>query len=85
MNSWQVQDAKARFGELLDATIARGPQLLTRRGVEMAVLVPFKEWCRLQQATRPSLKTWLLGPGPRFENLVPKRRKFKRRPPLEFK
>jgi len=85
MNSWQVQDAKARFGELLDATIARGPQLLTRRGVEMAVLVPFKEWCRLQQAGRPSLKNWLLGPGPRFENLISKRRRFKRRPPLRFK
>jgi prevent-host-death family protein len=85
VNSWQVQDAKARFRELLNATIARGPQLLTRRGVEMAVLVPFQEWRRLQQATSPSLKTWLLGPGPRFENLVPKRRKFKRRPPLEFK
>lgn len=85
MNSWQVQDAKARFSELLDATIARGPQVLTRRGVEMAVLVPLQEWRRLQQATRPSLKTWLLGPGPRFENLVPKRRNFARLPPLEFK
>jgi prevent-host-death family protein len=85
MNCWQGQDAKARFSELLEATMARGPQVLTRRGVEMAVLIPFAEWRRLQQATRPSLKTWLLGPGPRFENLVPKRRKFRRRPPLELK
>jgi prevent-host-death family protein len=85
MNAWQVQDAKARFSELLDATTSRGPQLVTRRGVEIAVLVPFEQWRRAQQATRPSLKTCLLGPGPRFENLVPKRRKFKRRPPLEFK
>jgi prevent-host-death family protein len=85
MNSWQVQDAEARFRELLDATMARGPQLVTRRGVEMAVLIPFEEWRRLQQGVRPSLKTWLLAPGPRFENLVPKRHKFKRRPPLEFK
>jgi antitoxin Phd len=42
MPSWQVQDAKARFSELLDAAIEKGPQIVTRRGVEAAVLVPLK-------------------------------------------
>jgi hypothetical protein len=27
MSSWQVQDAKARFSEFLDATIKKGPQV----------------------------------------------------------
>ena len=40
MGSWQVQDAKARFSEFLDATIKKGPQVVTRRGIETAVLVP---------------------------------------------
>ena len=84
MSIWQVQDAKARFSEFLNAAIRRGPQLVTRRGVEAAVLLPFKEWQRLQQASRPGLKALLLGPGPRFENLVPERRRFKRRPPVTF-
>lgn len=85
MSSWQVQDAKARFSELLEATVRKGPQTVTRRGVETAVLVPIEEWRRVQRASRPSLKALLLGPGPRFEDLVPRRRAFKRRRPVEFK
>ena len=52
MSSWQVQDAKARFSELLDTTIEKGPPVVTRRGVETAVLVPIDEWRRLQHASR---------------------------------
>jgi antitoxin Phd len=85
VTSWQVQDAKARFSELLDATIKDGPQVVTRRGVETAVLVPIQEWRRLQSSARPSLKELLLAPGPRFENLIPERRSFRRRPTVEFR
>ncbi|WP_339057588.1 type II toxin-antitoxin system Phd/YefM family antitoxin [Candidatus Regiella endosymbiont of Tuberolachnus salignus] len=60
MNTWPVQDAKARFSELLDACIKEGPQLVTRRGTETAILVPITEWKRLSSAARPSLKTLLL-------------------------
>ena len=45
---WPVQDAKARFSELLDASLRDGPQVVTRRGVEAAVLVPIEEWRRLR-------------------------------------
>jgi prevent-host-death family protein len=85
MAAWQVQDAKARFSELLDATIKNGPQVVTRRGIETAVLVPIQEWRRLQETSRPSLKELLVGTGPRFENLVPKRRSARRRPIVEFR
>lgn len=84
MESWQVQDAKARFSELLEETIRNGPQMVTRRGVEMAVLVPIKEWRRLQSAARPNLKALLLAPCPRFDLPVSPRRKFRRRPPVDF-
>ena len=70
MDSWQVQDAKARFREFLDATIKRGFQVVTRRGIETAVLVPIGEWNRLQKAARPSLKVLLLAPGARFEEIA---------------
>ena len=85
MGSWQVQDAKARFSEFLDATIKKGPQIVTRRGVETAVLVPIEEWNRLQRAARPSLKASLLAPHARFENLIPSRHKLRRRAVPEFK
>jgi prevent-host-death family protein len=79
-----VQDAKARFSEFLEASVKEGPQVVTRRGVETAVLVPIEEWRRLQRASRPSLKQLLLASEPRFENLVPSRRTFRRRPPVRF-
>jgi antitoxin Phd len=82
---WQVQDAKARFSELLETTLKRGPQGVTRRGVEQAVLVPIADWRRLQQSSRPGLKSLLLGPGPRFEDLVPDRHALRRRKPVNFK
>lgn len=85
MASWQVQDAKARFSEFLDATIKKGPQVVTRRGIETAVLVPIEEWNRLQRAARPGLKALLLAPETRFENLIAESRNLRRRGLLEFK
>jgi len=84
MGSWQVQDAKARFSEFLDVTIQKGPQVVTRRGVETAVLVPIEEWNRLQQAARPSLKALLLASEARFQNPTPERHKSRRRAVVEF-
>ena len=81
MNAWPVQDAKARFSELLDACVSKGPQLVTRRGTETAVLVPIDEWRRLQVAARPSLKQLLLSDAARTEMLVPPRGKARRRQP----
>jgi antitoxin Phd len=85
MAIWQVQDAKARFSELLDATIKKGPQIVTRRGIETAILVPIEEWNRLQRAARPTLKALLLAPGARFEDQIPKRHKLRRRAGVEFR
>jgi len=83
MSSWQLQEAKARFSEFLDAALTKGPQVVTRRGVEAAVLVPIEEWRRLQQSRRPNIKELLLS-GPRFDDIIPSRRQWKRRPPVEF-
>jgi antitoxin Phd len=84
VGSWQLQDAKARFSEFLDAALKKGPQVVTRRGVEAAVLVPIEEWRRMQKVSRPNIKQLLLGPGPRFDIVLPKRGRWKRRPPIDF-
>lgn len=80
MPSWPVQDAKARFSELLDACVSEGPQVVSRRGTETAVLVPIDEWRRLKAAARPSLKQLLLVDAARTDSLVPERGKARRRP-----
>ncbi len=80
MKTWAVQDAKARFSEFLDTCLREGPQTVTRRGAEAAVLVPMADWRRLQSASRPTLKTLLLAPSPRGELKTPERGRRRRRP-----
>ncbi len=82
MQTWPVQDAKARFSEFLDACLSDGPQIVTRRGTEAAVLVPVAEWRRLQLAAKPSLKQLLLIGEARAELALPSRGQARRRPPM---
>ena len=85
MQAWAVQDAKARFSEFLEACLANGPQLVTKRGAQAAVLVPVQEWQRLSEAVRPSLKALLLSDNARAELQLPARGQAKRRTPQAFK
>lgn len=79
MHTWPVQDAKARFSEFLETCLSEGPQMVTKRGAEAAVLVPAREWQRLQSAARPNLKQLLLTNQARGDIGVPPRGKAKRR------
>lgn len=84
MKHWPVQDAKARFSEFLEASVKEGPQVVTKRGVATAVLVPFEEWQRLQKTAPRTLKELLLADEPRFDLDIPKRGTWKHRPPFSF-
>ncbi len=79
MKTWPVQDAKARFSEFLKACISDGPQIVTKRGTEAAVLVPVDEWRRLKATARPSIKQLLLSDDARTESLTPPRGVARRR------
>ncbi|MEP7246103.1 MAG: type II toxin-antitoxin system Phd/YefM family antitoxin [Gammaproteobacteria bacterium] len=78
---WPVQDAKARFSEFLKASLTEGPQVVTLRGVETAVLLPVSEWRNLRERARQGLKSLLLGPGPRGDLNIPPRARRQRRVP----
>lgn len=67
MRQWPVQDAKARFSELLETCLSEGPQMVSRRGENKAVLVPLEEWKRLNEQPRPSVKEVLLSERGRFD------------------
>ena len=82
--AWQVQEAKARFSEFLEASVREGPQIVTKRGVEAAVLLPIEQWRRLRAMAKPDLKEWLLAPEARTETLTPPRKRRRHRPPLTF-
>lgn len=82
--SWAVQDAKAKFSEFLKASVDQGPQVVTNRGEETAVLIPIGEYKRLKDSARPNLKEWLLSPTPKFDIPLRPRKSYNKRPPVEF-
>ena len=84
MTSWPVQDAKARFSEMLETCLKEGAQIVTKRGADAAVLVPMPEWHRLQRAAKPTLKELLLAGGARGDLNLPERGRKRRRALQDF-
>ncbi len=58
---WQIQEAKQRFSEVMRAVASEGPQVITRHGEEVAVIVDIAEYRRLT-STATDVKRVLLGP-----------------------
>ncbi len=56
--NWQLQEAKARFSELIERTLKEGPQTVTRHGKAVAVVIPVDEYRRLRTGGK-SLKALL--------------------------
>ncbi len=44
---WALQDAKNKLSEVVDRSIAEGPQTITRRGRESAVVLSMEDFKRL--------------------------------------
>jgi prevent-host-death family protein len=44
---WQIQEAKQRFSEVIRAVTQEGPQIITRHGEEVAVIIDMAEYHRL--------------------------------------
>jgi antitoxin Phd len=47
VRSWQLQEAKNRFSEVIEEALKDGPQLITRRGVETAVVLSFTDYRKM--------------------------------------
>ena len=46
LETWKLQDAKAKFSELLEKANSEGPQKITKHGRTTAVVVAAEEWER---------------------------------------
>lgn len=46
---WQLQDAKNRFSEVVDDALTDGPQIVTRHGREVVVILAIEEYRRMKQ------------------------------------
>jgi prevent-host-death family protein len=56
---WQLQEAKQRFSEIVRQAHDDGPQIVTRHGEEVAVVVSIEEYRRLS-GSKPDFKDFLL-------------------------
>lgn len=50
MHTWQLQEAKSRFSELVSRSLTEGPQLVTRRGEDAVIVISAPEYQRLVNA-----------------------------------
>jgi prevent-host-death family protein len=64
---WQIQEAKQRFSEMIRAVRSRGPQVITRHGEDIAVVIDVSEFHRLTRAV--NLTDVLLG-GPKVDDSI---------------
>ena len=61
--TWQIQDAKNKLSEVIAQAIKKGPQLITRRGKKVAVVVSYSEYeklCKPQGKLSEFFRTSLL-------------------------
>lgn len=47
MQSWQLQEAKNKLSQVVDEALTEGPQIITRRGEQVAVVLSFEAYERL--------------------------------------
>jgi len=64
---WQIQEAKQRFSELIRTVQADGPQVVTRHGEEIAVVIDIAEYRHLKGDVA-DFKDYLRS-GPDFDDL----------------
>jgi prevent-host-death family protein len=44
---WQLQEAKNKFSEVVEAALKDGPQVITKRGVETAIVLSYEEYRKM--------------------------------------
>ena len=44
---WQLQEAKNKFSEVVEEALSKGPQVVTRRGVEAVIILSYAEYRKL--------------------------------------
>ena len=53
-HTWQLQEAKNRFSRVVENALNDGPQIITKRGVEVAIVLSYAEYQKML-ATRQRL------------------------------
>jgi prevent-host-death family protein len=59
---WQLQEAKSKFSRLVNRALSEGPQIVTRHGEEVVVIVSMADYRRLTEGRRSLLDMLLESP-----------------------
>jgi len=63
MNSvWALQDAKSKFSSVVDRAYAIEPQIVTRRGKPVVVMISYREYQELTPSAHSAIDVLLGGP-----------------------
>jgi antitoxin Phd len=62
MNTWQLQEAKSRFSELVELVLKQGPQMVTKRGQDAVVIVSAQTYRQINGQTNDLVDTLLSAP-----------------------
>jgi antitoxin Phd len=66
MTAWQFEEAKTKLSDLIEEANTKGPQIITRHGVERAVILSIAKY-RALTTTKPDFCAYLLG-GPKVDD-----------------
>jgi len=58
MRQWQIQEAKAKFSEVVKLANQEGPQEITMRGQPTAILISLKDFEKIKEK-KPSLVSFM--------------------------
>lgn len=56
---WQLQEAKSKFSQIVNRALREGPQIVTRHGQEVVVVLSVEEYRKMIES-RPTLLDLLL-------------------------
>lgn len=56
MKNWQLQEAKNKFSQVVDEALKGDPQVITRHGSSVAVVISYEEFLKLKSKKEPLSK-----------------------------
>ncbi len=81
---WQLQEAKSRFSEVVEEALENGPQVVSRRGEEVVVILSYLEYKQMKKAQLPLGEFFRQSPLVSVEDLDLTRDSSLARPDIEL-
>ena len=80
--TWQLQDAKNKFSEVVNDAISRGPQVITRHGVQVAVVISYADYARIRPPENDLVEFFQSSPLAGLEQDLERDKSLRREPDL---